>query len=273
MGVTVVVDSTADLPSDVVAKHGIRVVPLNVHFGAESYRDGVDLEPAEFYRRLRAASSLPTTSQPSVGAFREVYESAPPGDGIVSIHLAGNLSGTLQAATLAAAECGREVRLVDSGTVTLALGFLAIAAATAGGDLDRAEAAARERVPRAGILAVMDTLRYAVMGGRVSKLKGALGGMLSIKPMLGVHLGEVDQVGVGRNMDNALTKLESMLEREGELESLAVVHSDNEAAARDLHARVSARHPGLSVLLAGLGPVVGTHAGPGAVGVAFVRTG
>ena len=188
----VVTDSTADLPDDWRAQYGIEVVPLKVLFGSETFKDGEDITNAEFFARLATASKLPTTSAPSPGEFAEVYQRlARDYESCISIHLGAQLSATAEAARVGAQSVeGFRVEVLDSGTVTMPLAFLCRVAAESS-TLDDATAAVKERVPKCRVLALLDTLRYLEMGGRLSKAQAMIGTMLDLKPLLLVKDGEM----------------------------------------------------------------------------------
>src|SRR5690348_4924568 len=181
----VVTDSTADLPREWQGRYGIEVVPLKVLFGKETFRDGVDMTNEQFFRRLAAATSLPTTSAPSPGEFAEVYRRlAKDHDGCISIHLGAQLSATVEAARVGAqAVEGFRVNVIDSQTVSMPVAFLCRVAAEAE-SLEAATAAVEQRVPKTRVLALLDTLRYLEMGGRLSRAQALIGTMLDLKPLL-----------------------------------------------------------------------------------------
>ncbi|MSQ41071.1 MAG: DegV family protein, partial [Dehalococcoidia bacterium] len=190
MAVHIVTDSTADLPREVVQRLGITVVPLNLHFSTQVYRDGVDIQAEEFYRRLVTANPLPTTSQPAVGAFVECYQAlADTGEPVVSIHVASKLSGTYNSAFQAREQVGTSmfIEVVDSQTASMGLGLIVLAAAeaaAAGASLEEVLHATREAVARTRVLFMVDTLEYLQRGGRIGKAQAFLGSVLNIKPIL-----------------------------------------------------------------------------------------
>ena len=188
----VITDSTSDVPPAWRERYGIEVVPLRVQFGEESFRDGVDLTADEFFTRLSRADRLPTTSAPSPGDFAAVYERlSRECDGVVSIHISGDLSGTVEAARVGATSVeGFPVHVVDSRSLTVCVAFLCRAAAEAD-TLEEAVRRVEERVPRQRILALLDTLRYLEMGGRIGRARAVMGAVLDLKPILGVTDGRV----------------------------------------------------------------------------------
>ncbi len=270
----VVTDSTSDVPPAWRERYGIEVVPLRVLFGTESFRDGVDLSADQFFDRLRAASRLPTTSAPSPGDFAEVYQRlSHECDGVVSIHISGELSGTVEAARVGAqAADGFPVHVVDSRCLTICVAYLCRSAAEAG-SLEEAVRRAEERVPRQRILALLDTLRYLEMGGRIGRARALLGTVLDVKPILGVQEGRVHPLDRVRTRTKAIPRLVDLLRRDLPVERLAVMHAQAPENAERIRAQLEAELPGVEVELGEIGAVLGTHVGPGAVGMAYVRRG
>jgi DegV family protein with EDD domain len=270
----IVVDSTLDLPDDQINEHGIVVVPLNVHFGDESFKDKVELTTDEFFDRLSKADKLPTTSQPSPGEFIEAYKTIPAGEPIVSIHIAGQLSGTVDSARLAAKELSdREIHVIDSGNVTWAAGLLALVAAEAirdGKSAADVEKVVDEAKPRARLVAILDTLKYAIMGGRVSRVQGAIGGLLRVKPLLTCQEGEVGRLPPARTWGQAYDKVVEDVKEHGGAERMAVVHTVAPDAMAELKSRLETEFGADGILEGTLGAVVGTYAGPGAAGVGYI---
>jgi DegV family protein with EDD domain len=276
MSVRVVTDSTADLPPELAESMGITVVPLFVHFGDEQLRDGVDISSEQFFRRLQREARIPTTSQPPAGAFREVYRGlAEEGaSDIVSIHLAAKFSGTLRSAQQGAADlAGTEVRVVDSGSVSLALGMAAVAAAEAargGATADEVVAAAEDRLRRTHVLFVLDTLEYLRRGGRIGRGMEIVGTLLKVKPLVTITDGEVVSVGRARTKPKAI---EEMLRRVTALrpfEQAGVVHATTPEESDYLVDRLRGLAPEAPITSGRVGPVLGVHAGPGLLGLAVV---
>ena len=273
--VRIVTDSTADLTKEQQQAAGIDVVPLNVHFGDQVFRDHMDLTTEEFFRRLEASSQLPRTSQPSVGVFEEVYRNLRQnGDEIVSIHLSSKVSGTYNAALMAARAVDPDaIEVVDSLSTSMALGFMALEGTRlAGAGRDRATVAARlrELVPKGRVICVVDTLTYLERGGRIGKARALLGSLLNVKPILQLHEGEVVPIGRARGRPQALNRLVELLERDGKVSQLAIMHGAAQADAERLRERVAATYPGLDILLTETGAVLGTHTGPGVIGFTYL---
>lgn len=277
MTIRVVTDSTADLPPGVAQELGITVVPLLVLFGDEVYRDGVDLTNEEFFRRLTTSPVLPTTSQPSVGAFQEAYQKlAAETDQIVSIHISAWVSGTYESA-LQAADSLRgspRVEVVDSQTTSMGLGYQAIAAARAaraGASLEEVVAAARSVGRRHHLLALLETLEYLRRGGRIGRAQAFLGSILNLKPLLTFRDGVVHPVARVRTRARALEELLSHSLAYGDLEDVAVIHGTTPEDAEMLARRVRERLPQVPIHVGRLGPVLGVHGGPGIIGMVVVE--
>jgi DegV family protein with EDD domain len=270
----IVVDSTCDLPADTMKSLDIVSVPLKVHFGDEVFRDKVDLDSEQFFSRLEQAARLPTTSQPSPGEFMEAFGSIPEGETILSIHISSVLSGTLQSAQLAASQLeGRDIRVIDSGSVSWAAGLLVMVAAeaiAAGRTADEVEKLIDDLKPRLRLLAVLDTLKYVVMGGRVSAIQGMLGGMLRVKPIILVRDGEIHRGAPARTWGQAQQKLLSDVREDGGASRFAVMHARAPEVAAAFKALLQAEYPEARIYEGTIGPVVGTHVGPGALGLAYI---
>ncbi|MSQ11544.1 MAG: DegV family protein [Dehalococcoidia bacterium] len=279
MTVRVVTDSTGDLPHDVAAAAGLTVVPLNIHFGTETLRDGVDITPDAFYARLVASKRLPTTSQPSAGAFVEAYQRlARDADAIVSVHISAKLSGTYNSALQAVQllDGARPVDVLDTQQASLGLGLIALAAARvakAGGTATQVVEEARRAMGQARFFGVVDTLEYLEKGGRIGKAQAFLGNVLKIKPVLAIQDGVAHPVERCRTMQKALDRLVAMVEEAAPIQELGVLHSTTPEAAQALAERVRRFTPDGKVLMGRIGPVVGTYLGPGALGVGLLRRG
>ena len=268
----VVTDSTADLPPAWREKYGIEVVPLKVIFGNESFRDGVDLTNDEFFERLDASQQLPTTSAPSPGDFAQVYERlSKESEGVISIHLGSNLSATCEAARLGAESvAGFPVHVIDSRSTTMPMAFLCRVAAESP-DLETAVGRCQERVDKLGILALLDTMRFIQMGGRINKLQYLLGSMLDVKPLLKLDHGEIKSLDRTRTRAKAIPGMIARLKAEAPLESLAVVHAAVPEDAEKLRGQVSEAMPGIEIEVSQIGAVLGTHTGPRALGLVYVK--
>ncbi len=273
--VRIVTDSTADLTPEQQRAAGITVVPLNVHFGDQVFRDHVDLTTDEFFRRLKASSQLPRTSQPSVGAFEAAYRNLlEGGDEIVSVHLSSKVSGTFNSALMAAQSVGDgKIDVVDSLSTSMALGFMALEAANlarAGRDRQTVAECLRGLVAKARVICVVDTLTYLERGGRIGKARALLGSLLNVKPILQLKDGEVVPLGRARGRPQALNRLVELLERDGKVSRLAIMHGAARADAEQLRERVASTYPGVDIQLTEIGAVLGTHTGPGVIGFTYL---
>jgi DegV family protein with EDD domain len=268
----VVTDSTADLPDEWRARYGIEVVPLKVLFGSETFRDRVDITDEEFFRRLASATKLPTTSAPSPGEFADVYRRlAADHDGCISIHLGAQLSATAEAARVGAqAVEGFKVHVVDSETVTMPIAFLCRVAAESA-TLEAAAVAVNERVPKCRVLALLDTLRYVEMGGRVSRAQAMIGTMLDLKPLLLVVDREIKSVDRVRTRSRAIPRMIEFFKGDVPVEYAAVMHAQAPDEAEQIAAGLRKVLPDLEIPIGEIGCVLGTHAGPKALGLVYIK--
>lgn len=277
MTIRIVTDSTSDLPEEVISNYGITVLPAYINIGDRSYLDGVELTRQEFYERLPGMAQPPTTAAPAVGAFKEAYErlAAEGATQILSIHVAANLSGMLNAARLGAEEVqGVEIELFDSRQLTMGLGLLTLTAAraaSAGRTLDEIVALLSERVQRTHVLAVLDTLEYLRRSGRVSWAQFGLGTLLQIKPIIHVYDGDVSIPERVRTRGRALDHLVDRVTALGPLEELTLLHTANPEGVADLSERaeklIPAAYTPYSVEVT---PTIGAHVGPGGLGFALI---
>jgi DegV family protein with EDD domain len=269
----IVLDSTADFPEAPERFPNWRIVPLYVRFGEESFRDYVDLGAAAFYGRLRTATDLPTTSQPTPADFLAVYEELSAYDRILSIHISGRLSGTSESARTAAEEVGERVRVLDSETASAAIALLALAIQRRlerGTSDDEVDALLERYRREAGLLFTVETLEFLAKGGRIGKARAFAGQLLHIKPILTIREGEVLPVKRVRGNAKAFAAfVEEFTTRSSDGPDLRVgiAHADAPERAEALTEMVRRERPGATLeLVTVLGPVVGTHAGPGTVG-------
>ena len=273
--VAVVTDSTADLPPAVQEQLGVAVVPLIINWDGKTYRDKLDLGQAEFYRRLRASKTLPRTGAPSLAAFEAVFrEQLKQHDAVVSLNLASRLSGTYEVARRAAESVDpRHIAVIDSGSVSVCLGWLAEMAATlarAGAALGDIVERLEEARGRLRILALLETLDFLQRGGRIGRAAALAGTLLAVKPILSVKDGEVAPVERVRTMNGALRRLVELVVAQGPVERLGVIDADAASNAAQVERQLRERYPDLGVERGELGPVVGTHGGPGLVGVGIL---
>ena len=268
----VVTDSTADLPDEWRGRYDIEVVPLKVLFGDETFRDGVDMNNEEFFARLATSTKLPTTSAPSPGEFAELYTRlAKDHEGCISIHIGRQLSATAEAARVGAQSVeGFPVSVIDSETVTMPMAFLCRVAAECA-TLDEATAAVEARIPKCRVLALLDTLRYIEMGGRVSRAQAMIGTMLDLKPLLLVVDREIKPVDRVRTRSRAILRMVDFFEKDLPVEHVAVVHAQAAEEAERIASDLRQRLPGLEVPVGQIGCVLGTHTGPKALGVVYIK--
>jgi DegV family protein with EDD domain len=277
--VSVVTDSTAYLPEGLAAERRIGVVPLHVVLGSRTGTDGVDVSPAEVAAALAERRMAVSTSRPTPGEFAAAYRAAR-SSCVVSVHLSAALSGTADAARLAARdvlEDGIEVRVVDSGTIGMALGFAVLAAAeeaAAGGDAAAVEAAAVRAAADTDMLFYVDTLEHLRRGGRIGAAAALFGTALAVKPLLHVVDGAIAPLEKVRTASKALARLEVLaVQRAGDAKvDLAVHHLAAEDKAEGLAERLRGQLPGLGALhVTQIGAVVGAHVGPGMLAVVVSR--
>jgi DegV family protein with EDD domain len=270
----IVLDSTADFPQAPQQYPNWRIVPLYVRFGNESYRDYVDLGPAEFYERLRSSPVTPTTSQPTPGDFSDVYRGLAHVDRIYSLHIAGRLSGTVESARTAAAELGDRVRVVDTETASAAVALLGLSIQRRlerGTTDEEIEALIARHRTGAGLIFTLDTLDYLARGGRIGRAAAWAGQLLKVKPILAIRAGEVVPLKRVRGNSRAFQEFVDAFEagsEDGPGLRTAIAHADAPARAEALKELVRRTRPQAQLeLVTSLGPVVGTHAGPGTVGL------
>ena len=273
MAVKIVTDSVSDLPADLAASLDVRVVPLTVNFGAESFLDGVEITPDQFFERLAAAPALPTTAAPSIEAFAQVYrELTGEGHDVVSIHISSKLSATWNSATQAAAEVDNDrIQVVDAQAASLMQALIVTAAARAaqaGGSLEEVTRVARDSVAKTSLYFVLDTLEYLQKGGRIGRAAALVGGLLGIKPILTLHEGEVHPHEKIRTRAKAVARIVEIVQAEGPYEEIAILHASSSEDAARLAEIVQPLSTGLPILTSQIGPVVGTYTGPGVIGLA-----
>jgi len=274
MTIGIVTDSTCDLPEEIIAQYGIGVVPLFVNFGAESYRDLVDISREAFYARLPDCDPAPTTAMPGPQMFLQAYgKLAQEGaTEVLSIHISSSLSAIVNTARLAAPESSIPVTVLDSGTLSMGTGFLVWAAAKAaaeGRSRDEIVAALKEQGLRTHVFAALDTLEFLRRSGRMNRALAAVGKWLQMKPLLKMHAGNPTAERV-RTTEAAIQRLVALLEEQTPLESVALVHTHAPDKAQALLEQTRHLLPAGEVLSVDITPVFGTHLGPGAAGFACV---
>jgi DegV family protein with EDD domain len=271
----IVTDSTADLRPELQERYALAVVPLIVNWEGQTFRDKVDLSTSDFYQRLRTSKSLPKTGAPSTAAFEAAFrEQLKQHDSVISISLASKLSGTYGVARKAAESVDpRRISVIDSGSVSVCLGWLAEMAARGAQEglepelvVERLE----EAKGRLRILALLETLEFLQRGGRIGRAQALAGTLLSVKPILSVIKGEVAPVERVRTMNNALRRLVELVVAAGSIERLGVIDGDSPVHANEVARQLRTHFPDMTIDRGELGPVVGTHGGPGVVGVGIL---
>ncbi len=273
--IKIVTDSTADLSSEQVQRYGIKVVPITVNFGSDTYADGVDLDADQFYKKLTSESVLPKTSQPSPEAFRQVYdEIASKGDTILSIHVSGKLSGTLNSAELASKIAKAEVIPIDTKTASQGIGLTVMVAAEAvKRDLAKDEiiAVTNKSIPNTFSVFAVDTLEYLQRNGRIGKAASLLGSLLQLRPILYADpegmVAPYDKVR-GRSQIIPSLVAAALKNVSSDLPvNLSVVHSWNREGADELLSELKKHYEIADLHIGMVGPAIGAHIGPGAVGL------
>ncbi len=274
MGVRIVTDSACDLSEDIAQALHIEVVPLTIRFGTEEFVDREELDNATFWKKLKESETLPETAAPSAGAFetrfRKLIDRG--ASGIICINLSSKLSGTMQAAQVAAAAVSNDcvVQVIDSATCSMGLGSLCLTAARRASDGDPIESIVQEifsRRDRTRLFGALDTLEYLKKGGRVGNAKALLGSILAIKPVVEVRDGVIEEAGRVRTRSKSLKLLAEKVGAQ-KVDSLSVLHGQ----ASDLDELLDLLDPIVprdEIQVGLVGPVIGTHAGPGVIGVTY----
>ena len=274
----IVIDSTADLPTSIRDHPSIRRVSLRIDWDGRTYRDRVELDTATFYRRLRTTSSVPTTSSPPAAEFEGAYEDLLAShDAVISIHLGRELSGTWSTAQATATRIAPDrIRVVDSGQVSFPIGWLAAQAlerAAAGAGLATIAEEIEARATMSRVVATLDTLEWLRRGGRIGRVAALAGTMLNLKPLLIIENGAVLPLERVRTRQAALRRLRDIVAELGPIERLGVLHGDAAESASGLVAELRMLHPDLTIDQAEISAVVGVHAGPGVVAIAYQLAG
>lgn len=278
--IALVTDSTAYIPADLVKKHNITVTPQVLIWGEETFRDGVDIQPDEFYARLKTAKVMPTTSQVSPATMQSTFETLiDEGYDVLGIFIASKLSGTIQSAIQAIdmmGSAGKKVTIVDSNTTSMAMGFQVLTVARAienGAGLEDAVALAERARGHTGVYFAVDTLEFLHRGGRIGGAQRFLGTALNMKPVLAVIDGHVEAVERIRTKGKALERVLELVKEQVAGKApiqLATLHAAAEAEARALLDKASQELNATESIMSSVSPVVGTHAGPGTVGLAYM---
>jgi DegV family protein with EDD domain len=277
MKISIVTDSTADLPSDVVKQHDIGVVPLYIHIGEESYLDGVDMTREDFYLGLPHFKHHPTTAVPGIDAFLQAFNHAleAGADAIISLHISKTLSNTVDVARLAAERLKEiPVHILDTGNLSLGVGLLARRAALmaeAGEKVKSILAEIGDKAQRTYTCAVLSTLEFLRRSGRLSTLQFGLGSLLVLRPIIKMNNGVTD-LEKTRTNSGSMHRLLELVQEKGKLDELAFVHTH--VPEKIAHLQQVAAHfvpQGLKAMVGEVTPVIGSHIGPGAVGFSFIQ--
>jgi DegV family protein with EDD domain len=275
MTIKIVTDSTVDLPVHLAEKLGVTVVPCYVRFGEEVYRDRVNISEDEFYRRLENTTVHPSSVQPGPQDFLDVYQKlAPEADGIISIDVSSKLSGTVNSALMAKEmlETKCPIEVIDSLSVSMGLGLLVIFAtnmANAGESMDKIVAEVKQAVFKIHLLAMFDTLKYLLLGGRIGKAKALLGSILNVKPMVTLKDGEVVPAGQARTRAKGMDKLFDFVKEAADIQYLAVVYNTIPDEAQEMAERLGSVFDREKIKISRIGPALGVHMGPGMLIVVF----
>lgn len=275
--IRIITDSTSDLSAEEAARLGVEIVPLTVLFGEEGFLDGVEITHEEFYGRLEKVQALPTTAQVPPETFINCFQAhVDAGDQVVGLFLSSEMSGTCQSAFIARSAVDEEnVFVVDSRTVTFGLGLMvreAVRMRDAGLSAREIAAGLEELSGRVHLLAAVNTLKYLKMGGRISAATAAVGGVLGISPIIAVQNGVVESVGKARGRKNAFQWIAKRIETEECIDPehlVAFGHSNAPDALAECQAACAGLTDVPAASVNSIGAVVGTHAGPGAAGIAY----
>ena len=269
MTVKIVTDTGADIPPDLLKELNISAVPLYIYFGDKVYKDGVDIGPDELYKRLVDGPIHPTTTQPIPADFTKAYqEISNETDEIVSIHLSSKVSGTynsaIQGKELLKDKC--QIEVIDSTSLSMGLGLITLAAARvaqAGGTLQQVVEETNKAIKQTQFLAVLDTLKYLLAGGRITKARATIGSLLHVKPLLTMHEGEIIQAGLARSYAKGIDKLYEFVKKTKNVKEVAIVNSTAAEEANLLKKRLSSIIVEEKIHMARLGAALGVHGGPG----------
>ena len=275
MPVRIVTDSDADVPSQLAKDLDITVIPQYVIFGSTSYRSGVDISDDGFYQQLFTGPVFPTTSQPTLKDFGDVYANlAKEADGIISIHVSAKLSGTTDAAEQASkvSKLNCPIETIDSQNISIAMGLIVIAAARmakAGKNMSDIVAATKSMVSGTKLLMLFSTLEYLAKGGRIGKAKSLLGSLLNVKPILTLKEGEIMPVTQVHSRSKGTQKLLDFVKNAKDIEEVGICYTTLPDEANDLASRVAAISKA-NIVITQVGPGLGAHGGPGAIGIALI---
>lgn len=278
--IAIVTDSTAYIPTDLVKKYKITVAPQILIWGDKTYNDGVDIQPEEFYSRIKTAKVMPTTSQVSAGVLQGIFQGLiDKGHEVLGVFISSKLSGTMQSAAQAREALGSnagKVTLIDSQSTAMAMGFMALAAARAleqGAGMADCRALIEKAIPLTGVFFAVDTLEFLHRGGRIGGAQRFIGSALNLKPILALKDGRVEAEDRVRTKSKALDRVLELVGEQVKGKSpvrIATLHANAEEEARGLLEKARVEFSATEAILASVSPVVGNHAGPGTVGLAFM---
>lgn len=275
MSIKIVTDSTSDISPEVAHASGITVVPIYVRFGDEVYRDGVDLSNAGFYHKLATSFVHPSTSHPTPQDFASVYsECSKETEAIVSIHISDKISGTYNSALhgkkMAKGKC--QIEIIDSQLISIGLALVVMRAAKlaeAGESLQSILEKTRKTINQVKMIGIFDTLKYLVLGGRVSKATATIAGIFQIKPLLTSKNGEIIREGLVRTYPRGMDRMYEFVADRPSIQDLAIAYSTVPQQANQMKKRLSAIFPEEKIYVTQLGSALGVHGGPGALALAF----
>ena len=274
MKVAIVTDSVSDISPKIAKKLNITVVPLTVIFGTDQYLDGIELSNSEFFKKLETDPNHPSTSQPSPEAFAKVYEKLlKEGYEILSVHVSAKLSGTINSAEQAIKSLDtKKIKIVDTGTASMAQGLVAMSAARAAinaKSLDELADMAETTAKKTNVYVAMDTMEFLKRGGRIGKARAMLGSILNIKPIITTDNGEIVPHSRARTIKKAISSMINDMGDKDQIVEVAVLHSTTPDLAKDVLTQIDAQNLNNPATITEIGPVVGTHAGPGCLAIAY----
>lgn len=279
MKIALVTDTTAYIPDELLLKYDIHTIPLSVVFGDDSFREGIDITTEDFYDRVRTEKTLPTTSQPPIGMFMELYEGLSESyDAIISVHLSKKISGTYDAAIAAGNMVeGVEVYPFDSGLSAMPQGMFVLKAAEMiqeGIEIQTILETLEDMKQRTYAYFMVDDLSHLQRGGRLSSAQALVGSLLHIKPVLHMPEGKIIPFEKIRTRKKALKRIMGMLEKDAQANKIArvvFIHANDEASALELQHEFQTKYPQIETIISGFGPVIGTHLGEGSLGVSWYK--
>ncbi|HIB35299.1 MAG TPA: DegV family protein [Dehalococcoidia bacterium] len=274
MKLAIVTDSVSDISPKIAKELNIKVVPLTVIFGTEQFLDGIELSNAEFFKKLETDPNHPSTSQPSPEAFVKTYEKLlKEGYEILSVHVSAKLSGTINSAEQAIKTIDtNKIKIIDTGSASMAQGLVAMSAARAAKNaksLDELADIAESTAKKTTVFVAMDTMEFLKRGGRIGKARAMLGSILNIKPIITTNDGEIVPHSRARTIKKAISSMINDMGEKDQIIEVAVLHSTTPDLAKDVMTQINAQNLNNAGTITEIGPVVGTHAGPGCLAIAF----